>query len=55
MTCRLSRGALLAILATANLACVAGPRFTQCPGDGGRAWMELDSEHYALRTDLPPV
>jgi tetratricopeptide (TPR) repeat protein len=54
MICRLSMGALLAILATVNLACVAGPRFTKCPGDGGRAWMELDSEHYTLRTDLPP-
>jgi tetratricopeptide (TPR) repeat protein len=47
-------GALLAVLATLNLACVAGPRFTKCPGEGGRAWLELDSEHYTLRTDLPP-
>lgn len=50
----LATGVLLAILATFNLACVAGPRFTRCPGDGGRAWMELESENYTLRTDLPP-
>ncbi|WP_223751300.1 MULTISPECIES: DUF1570 domain-containing protein [unclassified Myxococcus] len=34
--------------------CVIGPRFTRCPGEGGRGWVELDSEHYTLRTDLPP-
>jgi hypothetical protein len=47
-------GALLAILASSQLACVVGPRFTRCPAEGGRAWVRLDSDHYTLETDLPP-
>ncbi|WP_163994873.1 DUF1570 domain-containing protein [Pyxidicoccus caerfyrddinensis] len=46
-------GALLGVLVVSNVACVAGPRFTRCPGEGGREWMELDSERYTLHTDLP--
>ncbi len=47
-------GALLALLASSQVACVVGPRFTRCPGEGGRAWVRLDSDHYTLETDLPP-
>nr|WP_225937941.1 DUF1570 domain-containing protein [Myxococcus sp. RHSTA-1-4] len=36
------------------MACVVGPRFTRCPGEGGRPWVRLDSDHYSLQTDLPP-
>ena len=46
-------GALLALLATSQVACVVGPRFTRCPGEGGPAWVQLDSDHYTLQTDLP--
>jgi tetratricopeptide (TPR) repeat protein len=46
--------ALLVVLATSQVACVVGPRFTRCPGEGGRAWVRLDSDHYTLETDLPP-
>lgn len=46
-------GALLALLATSQMACVVGPRFTRCPGEGGRPWLRLDSDHYSLQTDLP--
>ncbi len=46
-------GVLLAVLATSQVACVVGPRFTKCPGQGGRAWVRLDSDHYTLHTDLP--
>lgn len=48
-------GALLALLASSQLACVVGPRFTRCPGEGGRPWVRLDSDHYTLETDLPPA
>ncbi|ABF92678.1 hypothetical protein MXAN_2327 [Myxococcus xanthus DK 1622] len=48
----LAMGALLALLATTQLACVVGPRFTTCPGEGGRPWLRLDSDHYTLHTDL---
>ncbi|MFP2927305.1 tetratricopeptide repeat protein [Pyxidicoccus sp. 3LG] len=50
----LAMGALLALLTTSQLACVVGPRFTKCPGEGGRPWLRLDSDHYTLQTDLPP-
>ena len=46
-------GALLALLSTTQFACVVGPRFTTCPGEGGRPWVRLDSDHYTLHTDLP--
>ncbi|WP_141620566.1 DUF1570 domain-containing protein [Myxococcus sp. AB036A] len=49
----LAMGALLALLSTTQLACVVGPRFTTCPGEGGRPWLRLDSDHYTLHTDLP--
>ncbi|WP_426750516.1 DUF1570 domain-containing protein [Myxococcus sp. Y35] len=49
----LAMGALLALLSTTQLACVVGPRFTTCPGEGGRPWVRLDSDHYTLHTDLP--
>ncbi|MCP3168743.1 DUF1570 domain-containing protein [Myxococcus qinghaiensis] len=45
---------LLMSLMSGSWGCVVGPRFTRCPGEDGRAWVELDSEHYTLRTDLPP-
>ncbi|NVI98062.1 DUF1570 domain-containing protein [Myxococcus sp. AM009] len=48
----LAMGALLALLSTTQLACVVGPRFTTCPGEGGRPWLRLDSDHYTLHTDL---
>ncbi|QSQ18846.1 tetratricopeptide repeat protein [Pyxidicoccus parkwayensis] len=48
-------GALLALLASSQLACVVGPRFTRCPAEGGRPWVRLDSDHYTLETDLPPA
>lgn len=51
----LAMGALLALLATSQLACVVGPRFTRCPGEGGRPWVRLDSDHYTLETDLKPA
>jgi tetratricopeptide (TPR) repeat protein len=51
---RLVLGVLLAVLATSQMACVVGPRFTKCPGQGGRGWVQLESDHYTLRTDLPP-
>ncbi len=49
----LAMTALLAVLASSQVACVVGPRFTRCPGEGGRAWVRLDSDHYTLETDLP--
>ncbi len=49
----LAMGALLALLSTTQMACVVGPRFTTCPGEGGRPWVRLDSDHYTLHTDLP--
>lgn len=48
----LETGVLLAILVSC-VACV-GPRLARCPGEGGRPWQELESEHFLLRTDLPP-
>ncbi|MFP2957568.1 DUF1570 domain-containing protein [Myxococcus sp. 1LA] len=49
----LAIGALLALLSTTQVGCVVGPRFTTCPGEGGRPWLRLDSDHYTLHTDLP--
>ena len=46
-------GVLLALLSTTQLACVVGPRFITCPGEGGRPWLRMDSDHYTLHTDLP--
>ena len=45
-------GLLLAVLFSC-VACV-GPRLAKCPGEGGRPWQELESEHFLLQTDLPP-
>nr|WP_246356670.1 tetratricopeptide repeat protein [Pyxidicoccus fallax] len=41
------------MLVSSQVACIVGPRFTRCPGEGGRPWVRLDSEHYSLQTDLP--
>ncbi|MCP3143556.1 tetratricopeptide repeat protein [Pyxidicoccus xibeiensis] len=49
----LAMGALLAFLVSSQVACVVGPRFTRCPGEGGRPWVQLDSDHFTLQTDLP--
>jgi tetratricopeptide (TPR) repeat protein len=47
-------GVLLAVLALSQVACVIGPRFTKRPGERGHKWVQLESDHYTLRTDLPP-
>ncbi len=44
---------LLALLATSSVACI-GPRFAACPAEGGQPWVELESDHFMLQTDLPP-
>ncbi|MFY0563729.1 DUF1570 domain-containing protein [Archangium lansingense] len=41
---------LLAVF-IASTGCL-GPRFARCPGEGGRPWLEVESEHFTLRTDL---
>lgn len=42
---------LLAILVSST-GCL-GPRFARCPGQGGSAWNEVESDHFTLQTDLP--
>jgi tetratricopeptide (TPR) repeat protein len=46
----------LGLLLTILFSCVGclGPRLAKCPGEGGRPWQELESEHFLLQTDLPP-
>jgi tetratricopeptide (TPR) repeat protein len=44
---------LLALLVSSSTACL-GPRLAQCPAEGGKPWVELESEHFVLQTDLPP-
>jgi tetratricopeptide (TPR) repeat protein len=46
----------LGVLLTVLFSCAAcvGPRLAKCPGEGGRPWQELESEHFLLQTDLPP-
>jgi hypothetical protein len=39
------------LLAALALCACATPRFV-CPARGGRAWRELKSEHFVVRTDL---
>lgn len=42
-----------ALAVAACLGCAAGPRLRPVPPDGG-GWREVRTEHFALRTDLPP-
>jgi Protein of unknown function (DUF1570) len=44
---------LLAFLVSSSTACL-GPRLAQCPAEGGKPWVELESDHFVLQTDLPP-
>ena len=46
-------GVLLALLTCSSVACL-GPRFATCPANGGQPWVELESDHFVLQTDLPP-
>jgi tetratricopeptide (TPR) repeat protein len=50
---RCLEGLLLAFLVSSSTACL-GPRLAQCPAEGGEPWMELESDHFVLQTDLPP-
>lgn len=47
------RAGLLALAAIATSLGCARPLLT-CPREGGPAWRELDSKHFALETDLAP-
>lgn len=44
---------LLALLVSSSTACL-GPRLASCPAQGGQPWLELESDHFVLQTDLPP-
>jgi hypothetical protein len=44
---------LLALLVSSSTACLE-PRLAQCPAEGGKPWVELESDHFVLQTDLPP-
>jgi tetratricopeptide (TPR) repeat protein len=42
---------LLALLVCSHTACL-GPRMARCPAEGGKPWVELESDHFVLQTDL---
>jgi tetratricopeptide (TPR) repeat protein len=50
---RCVQSVLLALLVSSSTACL-GPRLAQCPSEGGKPWLELESDHFVLQTDLPP-
>jgi tetratricopeptide (TPR) repeat protein len=50
---RCVEGLLLALLICSSTACLS-PRLASCPAQGGQPWLELESDHFVLQTDLPP-